>query len=93
MPRELPALQVQPKSVESGLADVIHALPPLKALALLHLRHGLVVLRAFGAVIELRIAERDIEGAMTHQLFHHFQGGPSIEELRGKGMSSMSSKT
>src|SRR2546426_4991983 len=73
MPRELPALQVQPKPIEGGLADVIHALPPLKALALLYLRHRLVVLRAFGAVIQLRIAQRDVERAMAHQLFDHLQ--------------------
>ena len=48
--------------------------------------HRLVVLRAFGAVIQLRITERDVEGAVAHPLFDHFQGGSSIEELRGKGM-------
>src|SRR5262249_58975064 len=86
MRRELPALQVQTKPVYSSLTDVIHALPPLKALALLYLRHGLVVLRAFGPVIQLRIAERDVKGTVTHQLLDDFQGGSGIEELRGKGM-------
>src|SRR4029434_5937965 len=63
MSRELPAFQVRPKPVESGLADVIHALPPFKSLALLHLRHRLVVLRAFGAVIQLATPHRDVTRA------------------------------
>jgi hypothetical protein len=90
MPRELPALQVQPKPIKSSLANVIHALPPLKALALLHLRHRLVVLRTFRPVIQLRIAERDVEGAMPHQLFDHLQRCPGIEQLGGKGMPVIS---
>jgi hypothetical protein len=86
MRRELPALQVQAKPVYGGLTDVVPALPPLKALALLPLRHRLIVWRPFGPVIQLCIAERDIEGAVAHQLFDAFQGGPSIEQLRGKRM-------
>ena len=55
--------------------DVIQALP--LANPRLHPRHRLVVLRAFGAVIQLRITERDVEGAVAHQLFDHFQGAPA----------------
>jgi len=48
------------------------------------LAHGLVVLGAFGPVVQLGIAQRDIEGAMAHQLFDDLQGGAGIEQLRGK---------
>jgi len=86
MRRALPARQVQAKPVYGGLTHIVQALPPLTALALLHLRHRLIVLRPFGPVIALGIAERDSEGAVAHQLFDDFQGGPSIEQLRGKRM-------
>ena len=69
--RELPAFEVRSKSVDGGLADIVHGLSPLEPLALFDLRHGLVVLGALGPVIELGIAQRDVEGAMAHQLFEH----------------------
>ena len=71
--RELPAFQIRPKPVDSGLADVVHSLPPLEPLVFFDLAHGLVVLGAFGPVVQLGIAQRDIEGAMAHQLFDHLQ--------------------
>ena len=67
MRRKLPALQVQAKPVDGGLPDVVQALPPLKALALLHLRHRLIVLRPFGPVIQLGIPERHLERAVPHK--------------------------
>jgi hypothetical protein len=84
--RELPALQVRLKPVYSGLADVIPRLPPLEPLVFFDLGHRLVVLRPFGPVIELGIAQRDIEGAVSHQLFDHLQRCSGIEELGRKGM-------
>jgi hypothetical protein len=60
-------------------------------LPLLDLRHGLVVLGPFGPVIELGIAERDVEGAMPHELFDDFEQGAGIEELGGKRMPLMPS--
>ncbi len=71
--RELSTFQIRPKPVQGSLADVIHGLPPLQSLVLFDLGHRLVILGAFGAVIELGIAERHVEGAMPHQLFDHFQ--------------------
>jgi hypothetical protein len=59
----------------------------VQALLRLDLRHGVVVLRAFGPVIELSIPERHLERAVPHQFFDHLQRGASIEELGGKGMS------
>jgi hypothetical protein len=55
-------------------------------LLLCNLGHGVVVLDAFGPVIELRIAKRHLERAMPHQLFDHLQRGARIEELGGKRM-------
>jgi hypothetical protein len=55
-------------------------------LLLLDLRHGVVILRPFGPVIELSIPERHLERAVPHQLFDDLQRGASIEELGGKGM-------
>ena len=86
MRRELPALQVQAKPVHSSLTDVIHPVPPLHPVVLFDLGHGLVILRAFGPVIELGIAQGHVEGAVTHQLFDDFQRRPRIEELGGKRM-------
>jgi hypothetical protein len=51
---------------------------------LFDLGHGVVVLGAFGPVIELRIAECHLERAVPHQLFDHLQRGARIEELGGK---------
>ena len=93
MRRELPALQVQTKPVHSSVTDVIHGVPLLNPLAFFDLRHGLVILGAFGPIIELGITERHVEGTMPHQLFDYLQRRPSIEELRGKRMASMSFKT
>ena len=53
---------------------------------LLDLRHGVVVLRAFGPVIQLGIPEGHLERAVPHACFDHLQGGAGIEELGGKGM-------
>src|SRR4029434_7668929 len=53
MRRELPALEVRPKSIDGGLADIVHGLPPVEPLTLGDLEHGLVVLRAFGPVVQL----------------------------------------
>src|SRR4029453_9561270 len=86
MHRKLPALEVCPKPIDGGLADSVHTLPLVEPLTLGDLAHGLVVLGAFGAVIELRIAQRHVEGAMAHQLFDDLQGRARIEELRSKRM-------
>src|SRR4030095_16120392 len=59
---------------------------PYTPMVFFDLDHRLVVLGAFGPVIELGIPERHIEGAMPHQLFDHLQRRPGIEELGGKGM-------
>ena len=69
MRRELTPLQVRPKPVDSRLEDIVHGLSPLEPLALFDLRHGLVVLRPFGPVIELCIAEGGLDGAVPHQFF------------------------
>ena len=53
---------------------------------LFDLGHGVVILGAFGPVIELRRAECHLERAVPHQLFDHLQGGARIEELGGKRM-------
>jgi hypothetical protein len=37
----------------------------------------------FGPLIELGIAERDVEGAMHHELFEDLERGAGIEELGG----------
>jgi hypothetical protein len=71
--RELPALQVGPKPVDRDLADVVHGLSPLEPLAFFDLRHGLDVLGPCGPVIELGIAEGDVEGAVPHELFDDLQ--------------------
>jgi hypothetical protein len=55
-------------------------------LPLLDLRHGPVVLGPLGPVIALGIAERDVEGAMPHELLDDLQRGAGIEELGGKGL-------
>jgi hypothetical protein len=84
--RELPVLQVGPKPVDGGLADVIHGLSPVEAMAFFDLRHGVVVLGPFGPVIELGIPECDVAGTVPHELFDDLQRGPGIEELGSKGM-------
>ena len=53
---------------------------------LLDLRHGVVVLRACGPVIQLGIPQRHLERAVPHACFDHLQGGAGIAELGGKGM-------
>src|SRR4030095_10922194 len=58
----------------------------LECLARLDVRHGLGVLRALGGVIDLGVAQRQRDRAMAHELFHHCERGPGIEELRRKGM-------
>jgi hypothetical protein len=50
----------------------------------LDLRHGLVVLTPLGVVIQLGVAERDIKGAVPHQLFDDLERGLRVEELGGK---------
>jgi hypothetical protein len=55
-------------------------------LLLLDLRQGVVVLRAFGPVIQLGIPERHLERAVPHECFDHLQRGAGIEELGGKGI-------
>ena len=55
-------------------------------MAPLDLRHGLVVLTPLGVVIQLGVAERDIKGAVPHQLFDDLERGPRVEELGGKRM-------
>jgi hypothetical protein len=55
-------------------------------LLLLDLRHSVVVLRAFGPVIQLGIPERHLERTVPHAFFDHLQRGAGIEELGGKGM-------
>jgi hypothetical protein len=84
--RELSPFQIRPKPGEGSLADIVHRLPPLESLLLFNLGHGMVVLGAFGPVIELRIAQRHLERAMPHQLFHDLQRGARIQELGGKRM-------
>lgn len=83
---ELPSLQVGLKPVDRSLADVVHRLPPRSPVAPLDLRHGLVVLTPLGVVIQLGVAERDIKGAVPHQLFDDLERGPRVEELGGKRM-------
>jgi hypothetical protein len=88
---ELSPLQVRPKPVDGGLADVVHRLPPLESLLLFDLGHGVVVLGALGPVIQLSVAEGHLERAVPHELFDHLQRGTRIEELGGKGMPAMPS--
>jgi hypothetical protein len=73
MRRELPALEGRPKPIEGGLADIVHRLPPLEPLLLFDWGHSVVVLGAFGPVIQLRRAEGHMERAVPHQFFDHFQ--------------------
>ena len=84
--RELSALQVGLKPVNRGLTDGVHGLSPLQPLACFDLRHGLVVWGPLGPVIELGIAEGDVEGAVPHELFDDLQRGPGIEELGSQGL-------
>ena len=58
----------------------------MQALLLLDLRHGVVVLRPFGPVIQLGIPEGHLKRAMPHEFFDHLQRGTRIEELSGKSM-------
>ena len=70
---ELSPYQVRLKLVDGGLADIVHRLPPLEALPLFDLGHRLVLLGAFGPVIELGGAEGHLERAVPHELFEHLQ--------------------
>ena len=85
----VPTLEIRPEIVDSLADDIVHALCSLERLARLDLRHGLGVLRALGGVIDLGVAQRQRDRAVAHQLFHHFQRGPGIEELRRKGVAAM----
>src|SRR2546426_3012405 len=55
MRRELPALEVRPKPIDGGLADIVHRLPLLEPLTLSDPAHGQIVLSAFGPIIQLGI--------------------------------------
>src|SRR5712691_9686371 len=81
-----PTLEIRPEIVESLADDIVHALCSLERLARLDLRHGLGVLRALGGVIDLGVAQCQRDRAVAHQLFHHFERGSSIEELRRKSV-------
>jgi hypothetical protein len=83
---ELAPFQVRPKPVASPLAEIVHGLPPVEPLLRFALGQRVVVLGAFGPVIELRIPERHVERAVAHALFDHRQRGPRIAELGGKRM-------
>jgi hypothetical protein len=80
------ALEIRPEVVDRLANDIVHVLCSLECLARLDLRHGLGVLRALGGVIDLGVAQRQRDRAMAHELFHHCERGPGIEELRRKGM-------
>ena len=62
-------------------------LPPPGSLALGNFRHRLLVLAPFGRVIELRIAQGDLNGVMAHQCFQDLQWYAGIEQLCGEGMT------
>jgi len=87
------ALEIRPEVVDRLAHDIVHVLCSLECLARLDLRHGLGVWRALGGVRDLGVAQRQRDRAMAHELFHHFERGPGIEELRRTGMSAMSFKT
>ncbi len=46
---------------------------------------SVIILIAFGGLVELRVAEGHTDGPMPHQLFNHLQGRSCIEEWGGKG--------
>jgi len=48
---------------------------------------GLVALGPVGPVTGLGIAERDVEGAMPHELFDDRERGAGIQDLGGKRMA------
>jgi hypothetical protein len=51
-----------------------------------NLHHGLLILRFFGGIVELRVPECQVDRVMPHQFFQHLKGHPGIEEVGGKGM-------
>src|ERR1043165_2717832 len=64
----------------------VPCLPPPASLPLGNFRHRLLVLVPFGRVIELRIAQGDLNRVMPHEFFQDLQWYTGIEQLCGEGM-------
>src|SRR4030095_4597236 len=64
----------------------VPCLPPARGLPLSNFRHRLLVLVPFSRVIELRIAQGDLDGVMAHQFFENLQWHAGIEQLCREGM-------
>src|SRR5262245_3926336 len=54
-------------------------------MALFNFRHGLIVLLSLGRLIELRVAQRDVDRAVSHQLFEDFERDAGVEQLCREG--------
>jgi hypothetical protein len=82
--RDRPARHVRPQPGHGGLTDGIQRLPPLALGVCGALGHRRSVWRAFGPVIQRRLAARDSERAVAPPRFDAFQGGPGLAPRRGK---------
>jgi hypothetical protein len=56
-------------------------------MALFNFRHGLIVLLSLGRLIELRVAQRDVDRAVSHQLFEDFERDAGVEQLCREGVT------
>ncbi len=57
------------------------------------LAHRLVIMLPFRRVIELRIAQGQVQRVMAQEFFNDLQGRTGIEQVGRKGVTPMSLKT
>ena len=55
------------------------------------LAHRLIILLPFRRLIELRIAQGEVQGVMAQEFFNDLQGRTGIEQVGRKGVPAMPS--